>query len=364
MSDPGTEGPPVGPWERHGWLMGAIWLVFLGFLLQALLTLETGWGWRLAGLALLAVFVAVYLHGLIRIPDAPIAQIQPLGLLHVGVLVALTVLLYLLVGGPATGTLPYVVALSMFTLRLVWAVGLAVLAIATPLFLDLTGVAESGTMFMALIITLVAVTTLIVRLIEERDHGYREMTTELIIAAERDRVARDVHDVLGHSLTVVTAKAELAERLVEVDPERSRQELAEIRALTRSALADIRETVSGLRTGGLDGELQVARETLAAAEIAADLPDGADAVDPRHRLVLAWVLREAVTNVVRHSGAARCQVLVSADGLQVTDDGRGVGGAPEGNGLRGLRERVRAAGGTLSIGPGPDGHGTTLAVTL
>src|SRR5690606_543184 len=125
---------------------------------------------------------------------------------------------------------------------------------------------------------------------------------------ERERVARDVHDVLGHSLTVVSVKAELAERLVDVDPARARAELVEIQSLTREALAEIRATVSGLRVARLGDELVAARTALTGAGIEADLPENPDVVDPRHRIVVAWVLREAVTNVVRHSGATRCTV--------------------------------------------------------
>ena len=87
-------------------------------------------------------------------------------------------------------------------------------------------------------------------------------------------------------------------------------------------------------------------------------------VDPRHRSVLAWVLREAITNVVRHSDADACTVELQTHGLRVADDGRGLGGRPEGNGIRGLRERVEMAGGRLAYATGPDGHGTTLEVTM
>jgi two-component system sensor histidine kinase DesK len=173
-----------------------------------------------------------------------------------------------------------------------------------------------------------------------------------------------VHDVLGHSLTVVTVKAELAERLVDLDPERAKGELIEIQALSRQALAEIRETVGGLRQARLDNELASARTALAGAGIEAHVPDDPAAVDPRHRTVLAWVLREATTNVVRHSDADACWVELDTDRLTVRDDGRGLGGRPEGNGIRGLRERVEAAGGHLSLETGREGHGTVLEVRL
>ncbi len=198
----------------------------------------------------------------------------------------------------------------------------------------------------------------------DRGEDYERMSRDLAIVEERERVARDVHDVLGHSLTVVTVKAELAERLVDLDPERAKAELAEIQALSRQALAEIRATVGGLRVARLGDELASARTALAGAGIEAHVPDDPSAVDPRHRTVLAWVLREATTNVVRHSDADACWVELATNRLTVRDDGRGLGGRPEGNGIRGLRERVEAAGGRLSLETGPEGHGTVLEVTL
>jgi two-component system sensor histidine kinase DesK len=198
----------------------------------------------------------------------------------------------------------------------------------------------------------------------DRGHQYEAMSRELALVEERERVARDVHDVLGHSLTVVTVKAELAERLVDLDPARAKAELAEIQALSRQALAEIRATVGGLRGARLGDELASARTALAGAGIEAHVPADPAAVDPRHRIVLAWVLREATTNVVRHSDADECWVELDTNRLTVRDDGRGIDARPEGNGIRGLRERVEAAGGALTLTTGPDGHGTVLEVTL
>ena len=154
------------------------------------------------------------------------------------------------------------------------------------------------------------------------------------------------------------------ERLLEADPARARAELAEIQSLTRQALAEIRATVSGLRVARLADELAAAQAALDGAGIEADLPVDPSVVDPRHRIVLAWVLREAVTNVVRHSGATRCVVELGTDRLRVCDDGRGLGRSAPGNGLRGARERVSTAGGTLTVRPGPEGRGTLVEVQL
>jgi two-component system sensor histidine kinase DesK len=174
------------------------------------------------------------------------------------------------------------------------------------------------------------------------------------VVEERARFGRDLHDVLGHSLTVVTVKSDLARRLVKIDPDRAETEIAEIEQLTRSALADLRVAVANYRDIGLDSELVAARTALTAAGIRAHLPDDSSAVDPRLQGVFAWVLREGVTNVIRHSGATGCWVSLAPDRLTVADNGRGTEAAvaltDNGHGLRGLRERTEAIGAVIEIG--------------
>ncbi len=188
----------------------------------------------------------------------------------------------------------------------------------------------------------------------------REEETAEQLRDERDRVARDVHDVLGHSLTVVVLKSELAGRLIDTDPERARAEVGEIERLARTALGEIRTTVGGLRATRLQDELDSAREALESAGIELDAPDDATIVSPQSRVTVAWTLRETTTNVLRHSDATKVDVQWGPDWIEVTDNGRGMGNAREGDGLTGLRERVAAVGGTLEIGPGPDGVGTRV----
>jgi two-component system, NarL family, sensor histidine kinase DesK len=192
---------------------------------------------------------------------------------------------------------------------------------------------------------------------------------ELAVAEERNRVARDMHDILGHSLTVIALKAELAGRLLEVDPEKAAVEIAELEDLARGALVDVRATVSGHRGVNVISELAHARTALAAAGIEADLPGAADSVRAKDRELFGWVLREGITNVVRHSSATLCRVTVGARFIQIDDDGVGQAGAAgrvhvgQGNGLRGLAERVSLAGGTLNVGSSPDG-GYQIRVTV
>ncbi|GGK78427.1 sensor histidine kinase [Ornithinimicrobium pekingense] len=364
MSEPSTPAAR-DPWERLGWLMGAVWVVFLYFPVASAATADTAPVWRAAGVALILAFGVVYLAGLVRTSGMDgWEEVARAGGTHLVVMVGLQLASAAVLGVRAVYLLPFVISLATFTLPLRAAAAVSVTGVAVSALVPLASgdLAEMG--FFVGIVAMVAVFTMVIRVVNQRQLEHNAMAEELAMVAERERVARDVHDVLGHNLTVVTVKAELAERLLDVDPERARAELAEIRSMTREALAEIRATVSGLRVARLSDELAAARTALTGAGIAADVPDDADVVDPRHRIVLAWVLREAVTNVVRHSGASRCTVELGPALLRVTDDGTGLEGLREGNGLRGARERVAGAGGTLTVGPGTDGAGTTVEVRL
>jgi two-component system sensor histidine kinase DesK len=196
----------------------------------------------------------------------------------------------------------------------------------------------------------------------------RAEVAHLAAEGERSRIARDLHDLLGHSLTTITVKAGLARRLADADPARAAQEIGEVEDLARRSLADVRNAVAGYRDVTLTGELAAGRELLRVVGIEADLPRSTDAVrDDLHGL-FGWVVREGLTNVVRHANASRCTITLTRDSVEIVDDGfaiptdvgapgagggvgavAGVGG--DGSGLRGLRERVGAAGGTLVAGP-------------
>lgn len=188
----------------------------------------------------------------------------------------------------------------------------------------------------------------------------------LAVVDERERFARDMHDVLGHSLTVVTVKSELARRLVARDPERAEAELADIERLSRAALADLRASVAGYRAMSLDTELSAAHAALVAADIVPHLPASSDVVVPELRETFAWVLRESVTNVVRHAHAKNCWVALERRAIVVGDDGVGMPSlsrSGDGHGLDGLRERAAKVGATLAIEPSDDG-GTIVSVRV
>jgi two-component system sensor histidine kinase DesK len=182
--------------------------------------------------------------------------------------------------------------------------------------------------------------------------------------AERERIARDLHDLLGHTLSLIILKSELASKLAERDPLKAREEIRDVERISREALSEVRQAVRGYRGGGIQKELDAAREMSSAAGIA--LIDDIDSfsMPPAHEAILALALREAVTNVVRHSHARRCSVTLKRHEdratLTVIDDGRG-GSQADGFGLSGMRERIVAVGGSV-VREGSSG--TTLTVTL
>lgn len=192
----------------------------------------------------------------------------------------------------------------------------------------------------------------------------REEIEHLAKLAERERIARDLHDLLGHTLSLVILKSELASKLGERDPERAFREIRDVERISREALAEVRAAVTGYRSGGLAAEVQHARSALSSAGVTLETELTKAQLPPAHEAVLCLALREAITNIVRHAGARHCRVSVDVASEQCTltiaDDGRG-GNAPSGSGLTGMRERVEVLGGTLTR----DGHrGTTLTVTL
>ncbi|WP_217214778.1 sensor histidine kinase [Streptomyces sp. AC550_RSS872] len=218
----------------------------------------------------------------------------------------------------------------------------------------------SGLLFPALLggFSMTGVRELVRTTVELREA--RATVAQLAANEERLRLARDLHDLLGHSLSLITLKSELAGRMLPAHPEKAAQQVADIEQVSRQALVDVREAVSGYRRPRLAAELAGVRVALTAAGVTAVLPAEPDlsGVPEDSETALAWALREAVTNVVRHSGARRCTVELlrrqTLDGpaveLSVEDDGSGDQGNGPGHGLTGLTERLTKAGGTLEAG--------------
>ena len=205
----------------------------------------------------------------------------------------------------------------------------------------------------------------------------RQELARSAVAQERLRFSRDLHDLLGHTLSVVVVKAEAARRLAPRDLDSALTQVADIESVGRQALTEIREAVTGYREGSLSTELDRARSALTASDIEVVVHESGPPLPPQTEALLGWVVREGVTNVVRHSGATLATIeLRTADGharLTITDNGRGPAAAPPGplgtalrtragTGLRGLTERLATAGGSLASGPAQGGGFRVAAV--
>ena len=183
--------------------------------------------------------------------------------------------------------------------------------------------------------------------------------------AERERIARDLHDVVGHTLSVIVLKSELASRIAEIDPLRAREEIRDVERVSRQALEQVRTAISGYRSEGLGQEIENAKKVLAAGAVDLVVSRSEVALSPKEEAVVSLALRECVTNVIRHAGARNCAVVIDQDEsgrrrVVVEDDGGG-SGAPEGMGIRGMRERLAMVGGTLAV---EGGRGTRVLIEL
>ena len=366
--EPGTPDP----WSRWGWLLAAVWLVFLGFPAGAVMQMTEGDPvFRAFNLGLIVVFGITYVLAFMCGQAAIYCswtrgrRLQVYG--GFVLLVAIMAVLWLLIKVEVLGMSAFLAALAAFGFPERRAtIGVVAVTLGSGLLLFLSG-AFAQLWPLLLLPALIGGFGLLIRTLTTSDNKRQDLQRTLAVAAERDRVARDVHDVLGHSLTVISLKADLAERLLDRDPAMAKGEIVDIQRLTRQSLAEIRATVAGLRVARLADERDTAADALRDAGITARLPEDGDVVDPGHRITMAWALREAVTNVIRHSGAKEVEVTWGPTWLQVVDDGRGLRGRKEGSGLTGLRERVRQAGGRIEVTegiPGQAGPGTTLRVDL
>ncbi|WP_328536883.1 sensor histidine kinase [Streptomyces sp. NBC_00344] len=337
-----------------------IWLIFMSAPVDDLLDGGRSTVQEVSGWTGLAVFVAAYLVLVFRqtartlSPRAVYGALAFLGLLALGLALALGsawLVLFVYVAVSCGAVLPLRTAswaiLGVTALMCLLALPDAhVVKDAVPLLVPalLGGFAMTG------------VRQLVRTTVELK--AARATVAQLAANEERLRMARDLHDLLGHSLSLITLKSELAGRMLPDRPDMAAAQVADIEQVSRQALTDVREAVTGYRRPTLPGELAGARTALAAAGITADVPPecDVDGLSAEEETVLAWALREGITNVVRHSGARHCTVTLTArqtlDGrrceLRVRDDGRNAAVAAHGNGLTGLTERLLTVGGSLS----------------
>ncbi|KUF16335.1 sensor histidine kinase [Streptomyces silvensis] len=369
---------------KFAWI--GIWLIFMAAPVRDLAVGGHTTAATVLGSLGLAAFIGCYLALVFRYTT----RIKEWGAVHAtfAVLLALAVVLPLSMGASWLGLFVYVSVAAGAVLpmrRSMWMIPLVTVAmVAVGVRYTSVGDLLSGLAVTTILVgfAMTGVRELIRTTVELRQA--RATVAQLAANEERLRLARDLHDLLGHSLSLITLKSELAGRMLPAHPDKAGKEVADIEQVSRQALVDVREAVTGYRRLTLAGQLAGARTALAAAGVDADvpleIPGPGTAPDEEREAALAWALREAVTNVVRHSGARRCTVALTRRQtlagpvveLAVTDDGVGPvpgagpmgggqsagqgGGQGGGNGLAGLTERLEAVGGVLDVGPAGGGR--------
>ena len=279
------------------------------------------------------------------LPDLPIRVL-------LGKLVAL--ILFTVLALPALGWwtayfFPFFCSLVLFSTTLRRGIPTVITAVALLAAASLAWNTHPESRWMVLGAALSGLTIIIARIAVELQERRTSAERELALISQREAVGRDVHDILGHSLTVLTLKAEVARRLIERDPAAASRELDEVITLARGALADVRSTVTRLRSPDLANQVEATRTALSAAQIDVEMIGSAQGIPERQRVLLAWALREATTNVVRHARATNVTVHLAPGMLRVSDDGVGLAGDKPGNGLEGLRSRIEQEGGSLTM---------------
>lgn len=354
---------PKSPWDRYGWLMAVIWLFFLIYPAIALIESDAAPIWVGVGWGALVLFVVLYVGGFIRglRLGGGLGRPVPPGQWWIfGGLIACALIFIPGGGVNALAFLPFIMSFASYGLtrpaHWIATIGGIVLTAACVSLLP------GGIAFMSIlaVVALLGVVNTVSTWLIIRSAQADQLGLELATSAGREAVARDVHDLIGHSLTVVQLKAQLAGRLIDTDPERARAELADITALTSEAIAGVRATVAGARATTLVEQLASGRDALQSAGVALRVDGEPTALSPVQSLTASWVLREAITNVLRHAQAKTVTVSIAPGVLAVNDDGRGPGDG-NGNGVRGMRERAAAAGAALEFGPGA-GAGTRVEI--
>jgi two-component system, NarL family, sensor histidine kinase DesK len=317
---------------------------------------------RAAIIAVFVAFVAVYL---LVLPPVRALERRGEGAVYAALaLLPLTAGLVLALGAPRSfvALFVYVVAAA----GLVLPVRLALTAIAvTAAGAGTSEVAAHTLTVLSVGVMLTAFGTHLRTIRELR--SAREEIARLAVSEERLRISRDLHDLLGHTLSLVALKSELAAKLLDSEPARARAELQEVHQVSRQALAEVRGAVQGYRRLAFADALEGARAALTAAGISSTVESSDAELPAEIESVFAWAVREATTNVVRHSGARSCRIRVAAEGeivsLLVDDDGRPPTSSRDGAGLAGIAERARRLHGTLDAGARPEG-GFRLRLTV
>ncbi|MFI7699336.1 sensor histidine kinase [Nonomuraea sp. NPDC049480] len=358
MSAPPSVRPSSTSWPfrhpRTWWIFALLFTAVLWLdLVKALSVGEIGHA------LLIAVYVACYVAGIGLTIDRPLVWRLALCALAAAVSAPLV-----LVYGQHVWNLSYALAIVGFMLPWTAAFGLAAAAIVLMIVTGVLSASDGRSTTMIFLLVVLSSVALAALWRSNRALVDANATiAELAVLRDRERMSRDLHDVIGSTLTTITVKAGLARRLLESHADEPvHAEVTDIEVLGRQALADVRAAVTATHHLSMDTALADAAAVLHAAGIQASLPTGADQVADRYRSVFAYVVREGVTNVVKHSRARHCQVRLGPTFIDITDDGDGTGtgggaGTSDGggHGLAGLARRLRDIGGTLEAGALPGG---------
>ena len=347
------------PWRlhrRHIVWDATVWVLFLALPIIQLLLGSFAWWQRLLGLTGVLGFIAGYVWAF-STPDnrASSVGVPPTGLSTRILLRELAVQTFFAVLTlPALGWwtvcfFPFFCSLILFSTTLRRGIPTVVMATGLLVAASLLWNTHPDSHWQVLGISLTEVPIIIARIAVELQERRTAAERELALVSQREALGRDVHDILGHSLTVLTLKAEVARRLIEHDPAAASRELDEVITLARRALTDVRSTVTRLRSPDLASQVEATRTALSAAQIDMEMLGSAQDIPERQRAVLAWALREATTNIVRHARATSVTVHLAPGMLRVSDDGIGLAGDKSGNGLEGLRSRIEQEGGSLTM---------------
>lgn len=353
-------------WDRRGWLVAGVWVIFLVFPVLDLLVEDYSLPTRIIGLALIALFAAVYLQSYSKFSSKIGQGGTSARRAHVNFLVlcAIIVLGIPVVGLTTMGLFPFITSFAIFLLGRRWAIAaysaVLVLSFALPI---IYGQFMDAIFLIGLNLVLMVVYAITVAAIR-RSTEAEKMRSDYLLVTEQERVARDVHDGIGHSLTALNLKAQLALRLLDQEQyARARGELEQLSALAVDALDSVRTTVQGLSRQDLVAELAELRQACNDNNLEFTVAGSAEQVPMQLRSHVAWILREAVTNVLRHAHASRIVLQLEPGLVSIEDDGDGLQASTPGHGIRGMQERAKQFGASCTVGASRLG-GTSVQVAF
>ena len=353
-------------WDRWGWMVAGVWIIFLVFPILDLLVEDYALSTRIIGLSLVVVFAAIYLRAYAKYSwivgqggtDQRRAHVYFL------MLCAIIVIGVPVTGLTAMGLFPFITSYAAFLLTRKWTITTyATVSVACFVLPVLFGKFTDAIFLIGLNIVLMVVYAITVAAITRSTDAER-IRADFLVVDEQERVARDVDDGIGHSLTALNLKAQLALRLMDEKQYRqARGELVQLSELAVAALDSVRTTVQGLNRQDLDMELAELRQACNDNSLEFTVAGTAEQIPLQYRSHVAWILREAVTNVLRHAHASTVVLHLEPGHVSIDDDGDGCQGNSPGHGIRSMQERARQFGASCTVGSSRLG-GTSVHVVF